>query len=112
MKVIKLSSHPIRVAKKVFSSPWSLTLLISQLLLMINRVLQIIGIIYGFTVSRWRALTGYLLAGSLSFVIISVSIGNPRYRSPLEPMLIIFSIFGIHAIQQYRKNRLLNKNIQ
>jgi hypothetical protein len=104
IKPIKLTTHVTSMIQQAFSSGWAFMLLMSQSLLFISRILQLCGIIYGLSVSRFRALTTYLLTGSLSFVAISISIGNPRYRSPMEPILILFSILGIEAIKHYRQN--------
>jgi len=105
-----LATAPSTFFKKVFSNPWAVALLISQMLLLVMRALQIIGIIYGIRHRQFRALTLYLLAAALSFVVVSVSIGNPLYRAPMEPMLILFAVLGMVSVLDYWKKRKVRQD--
>lgn len=87
----------------LLKDPWQELILFSQLMVFLLRAVQLVGIIYGIAHKQYRYITLYLLAGALSFVAVSVGIGNPRYRVPIEPALIIFTVFGCMAIRQYLK---------
>lgn len=75
---------------------------VSEIILFLLRGIQLIGFFYGIYNKHYRAITLYLFMGMLSFVTVSVGIGNPRFRAPIEPILIIFTVFGVLAIKKVR----------
>ncbi len=85
----------------LLANPWQEIILTSQLIVFLLRGIQIIGVVYGITHKRHRALTLYLLATVVSFLVVSVAIGNPRYRAPIEPELVIFTVVGLIAVLKY-----------
>lgn len=106
-------STSLRDYKKTLSdllaNPWQVVIFLSQLAVFLLRGLQILGLVYGILQKEYRAITLYLFSGVLSFVAVSVGLGNPRYRAPIEPMLIIFSVLGMMAICSYLKDRVINR---
>lgn len=74
-----------------------LMILLSQLIIVILRVLQIIGLVYAFSSKQYRLISSWLLASIFAFVVVSVGVGNYRYRAPIEPMLILLTLFGLEA---------------
>lgn len=96
-----LVSQVGQTIKNLLANPWQVTILMAELLILLLRAVQIIGLAYGIYNRRYRALALYLIAAAISFIAVSVGPGNPRYRVPIEPELIIFTIFGMMAIRDY-----------
>lgn len=96
---------------KSLSNKWSIMLFLSQLTVLFLRLLQILGIFYGLYQEKYRPITVWLLSATISFIMISVGIGNYRYRSPAEPMLILFALLGIEYCMLFFKKQyyLTNK---
>ena len=97
--------------KKTFSDPkyffWSLCLFF----LFIMRFVQIVAI---FTILKNKKMTLYILIIlSLIPVILLPAIGmsNPRYRSEIEPILLILGAIGIDKINYLYKNYFLKKHL-
>lgn len=91
--------------KKTFSELkyffWSLSIFF----LFIMRLVQIVGII---SIFKNKFLNLYiLLIISLIFVILipAIGMGNPRYRSEIEPLLLILGAIGIKTLISAYKNR-------
>ena len=75
--------------------------LFSQIWIVIERIVQIFGIIYLFKTKPYLSILLILIC--ISFAGPSIGIGNPRYRSEIEPILIIFFSSGILYLENLRK---------
>ena len=80
---------------------YSLSWLFSQIGLILLRLLQIYGIFSIFKKNKkdfW--LVTFLLTISSVYMIACLGVGNPRYRLPIEPMLFLFTIFGLKNLRK------------
>lgn len=81
---------------------WSLSIFF----LFIMRMVQIVGV---FSIFKNKSLKLYiLLIVSLIFVILvpAIGMGNPRYRSEIEPLLLILGAIGIkNIIDTYKREK-------
>jgi 4-amino-4-deoxy-L-arabinose transferase-like glycosyltransferase len=68
---------------------------ISQLTLVISRVVQLVGLFEGLRRRELRGPTVMLLSIVLYFAAINGPIADPRYRIPAEPALIILLALGL-----------------
>ena len=75
--------------------------LFSQIWIVIERIVQIFGIIYLFKTKPYLSILLILIC--ISFAGPSIGIGNPRYRSEIEPILIIFFSSGVFYLDNLRK---------
>jgi len=86
------------------NNPWMMVWLVFQLSLFLIRGVQVVGVVRGLKdpAVRWPML--FLTLTSLTFVAISVGIGNSRYRIPMEPPLLIMATCGIYFLRDiYQK---------
>ena len=84
-------------AGAVFSSVPMIIWLLSQIAVFASRAFEITGLFSGITdkALRWKFL--FIAAIAVALLIPAVGIGNPRYRAPAEPVLILFLVQGLHA---------------
>jgi hypothetical protein len=82
------------------SAPWMWLWMIFQTALMISRGVQLTGLLI---IRRFKYRTKSLLLFSmiLSFAGVSVGFGSVRYRTPMEPEFIIFTIIGWSILREY-----------
>ena len=75
---------------------------IAHLALGLSRLVQLAGIFGGLTGrSTWPV--SLLLSGILTyFLVVSGPIGNAKYRMPMEPILILYTLWGVEIIQALR----------
>ncbi len=76
--------------------------LFSQIWIVIERFVQIFGIMYLVKTKPYLSILLILICISLAGP--SIGIGNPRYRSEIEPILIIFFSAGILFLENLRKS--------
>jgi len=95
--------------KMVFSSsldnPLNLFWCLSILFIFLLRLIQLYGMLVGI---KNRSMRFYILILSSMLIVIlitSVGLGNPRYRSEAEPLLVILGAFGINHILTKLKNK-------
>ena len=82
----------------MFKNPLIFLWIIAVIIIVLLRFLQLYGI---FISIKDKPLKGYyliLLSILLLILINGVGLGNPRYRSDCEPILIIFGAIAIHRI--------------
>lgn len=84
---------------KVFRSPWMIVWLIFQLGLFVSRGVQLAGLAGG-VMSDLRPATILIAAASIAILVVSVGFGNPRYRNPLEPQLILLTLIGFATLRE------------
>ena len=97
--------------KKTFSDPKYFFWCLCLFFLFIMRFVQIVAI---FTVLNNKKMTLYILIIlSLIPVILMPAIGmsNPRYRSEIEPILLILGAIGIDKINYFYKNYFLKSHL-
>ncbi|MEO5369843.1 MAG: glycosyltransferase family 39 protein [Magnetococcus sp. DMHC-1] len=84
-----------------FSTVGTLIWLISILFVFLTRMIQLVGIVSGLKQSslRWQTIAILLFVFTVSVSV--VSIGNPRYRAPLEPVFILLTMMGTNHIQKF-----------
>jgi 4-amino-4-deoxy-L-arabinose transferase-like glycosyltransferase len=78
---------------------WMIGWVILQLLLVIGRAIQVVGIISFLKHHEYRWQVYWMLSVMACFMAASVGLGNNRYRIQIEPILIIFLIMGFQAIK-------------
>ena len=97
------------IASSMFKNPLIFLWIIAVLIIVLLRFLQLYGI---FVSIKDKPLKGYyliLLSILLLILISGVGLGNPRYRSDCEPILIIFGAIAINKIF-FPKNKIKKKN--
>jgi bacteriorhodopsin len=72
---------------------------ILQLLLVIGRAIQVVGIISFLKHHEYRWQVYWMLSVAACFLVASAGLGNNRYRIQIEPILIIFLIMGFQTIK-------------
>ena len=78
--------------------------LIGQIVLIISRFFQIYGTVCYLKSNKKNIFSiFFLILFCISFLIQALSIGNPRYRLPLDITLSLFTILGI---RKFIKNNL------
>ena len=78
--------------------------LLGQITLILSRFFQIYGVVCYLKKGIKKNLSIiFLILFCISFLIPALSIGNPRYRLPLEITLSLFTILGI---RKFIKNNL------
>ena len=78
--------------------------LIGQIFLIISRFFQIYGTVSYLKSNKKNIFSViFLILICISFLIPALSIGNPRYRLPLEVILSLFTILGV---RKFIKNNL------
>jgi hypothetical protein len=71
--------------------------LISQLAVIGSRIFEIAGMISGLIDKNIRLKILFVAVVAIGLLVPAVGIGNPRYRSPAEPILIILLIQGLNS---------------
>ena len=92
----KLSNFVKNNATNYFMFAW----VIAQLSLMFARLIQINGIWQGLSDKHMRPYCIFLIAGIAYFLAINGPIGNPKYRIPADPALIILFVMGLNSVLQ------------
>ena len=108
IKGLGIQDKIVNFIKSIKNDKWLIGWMILQLLLVIGRVIQVVGIIRFFKHHEYRWQVYWMLSVVACFMVASVGIGNNRLRIQTEPILIIFLIMGFQAI----KNRLLRNRIE
>lgn len=70
--------------------PW----ILAQALLFALRGVQIVGLVGGLLSPQRRALTLTCLLVILGFTAPALGLGNPRYRAPIEPVIVLLTLQG------------------
>ena len=99
------------ILKNALSNPINFIWIMSMILIVFLRLLQFYGFTYCFVN---HGLKLYLLIVSSMILVLSINgigIGNPRYRSEIEPLLVILGAVGIDNIKKIIRKQLL-KNQQ
>lgn len=82
----------------VFGSVPMLIWLLSQIALIVSRGLEIAGSFSGISDKALRWKTLFLGAIVIALLAPAVGLGNPRYRTPAEPVLILLLLKGLHMV--------------
>jgi hypothetical protein len=86
--------------RELFSDPYMVPWPIIMGALLLARVTQIGGIVGGLVDPDYRPKILFLSLSAASLLATTIGIGNPRYRSPLEPVLIILAVAGADMMWQ------------
>jgi len=100
-----ISTRIKRFLTEASTSGATLFWLLSQITLLGSRLIQVVGLA---SVTRDRVLIWYfapILISAAAFTLVSIGFGNPRYRVPLEPALILLTIPGFEAIKGWWRTR-------
>jgi 4-amino-4-deoxy-L-arabinose transferase-like glycosyltransferase len=90
---------------------WMLLWTFIQMLLFLSRIIQVKGLLSGLANKEYRYVTLLIISVSVAFSIVTVGFGNPRYRIPIEPMLILLAVFGIKVnIDKNYLKKLISRN--
>ena len=86
------------VTSNIFSNKFNGLYVVAVLIIIILRFLQLLG--FYFTLKSVHLRMYGLIIMSIICIILAtgVGLGNPRYRSEAEPLLIILSAIGIKSI--------------
>jgi hypothetical protein len=88
-----------KVVNFIKNDKWMIGWVILQLLLVIGRAIQVVGIISFLKHHEYRWQVYWMLSVVACFVAASAGLGNNRYRIQIEPILIIFLIMGLQTIK-------------
>ena len=82
----------------IFGSVPMLIWLLSQIAVLASRGIEIVGVFSGAADRelRWKIL--FLVAVAIALLAPAVGIGNPRYRAPAEPVLILLLLQGLQVV--------------
>jgi hypothetical protein len=89
------------IINSALSDPLILFWLISIFTITILRAIQIYGMVVGLKDQKKRIYVAIISSMVFLMLITTVGIGNPRYRSEMEPLLIILGAIGIDKL--YKK---------
>jgi hypothetical protein len=91
-------SKILHVSSNMLNNKFSGLYVVSVLVIILLRFLQVFG--FYLTLQSVHLRMYGLIIMSIIFIILAtgVGLGNPRYRSEAEPLLIIFSAIGIKSI--------------
>jgi len=67
---------------------------VSEITLIVSRVFQALGLWYGLRSREWRGVVVLLVVSVIYFLAVNGPIGNPKYRFPMEPALILLFALG------------------
>ena len=83
------------------TSPPMLLWAVFQATLLVSRLIQLLGMwhLVADPARRWRGIL--LFAGMTAILGVSIGFGNPRYRVPLEPSLILLTVAGLAAMGRF-----------
>ena len=82
--------------------------LIAIIFVFLKRLVQFFGILLIFSKNPYRLYILTIFTTLLTLIIPTVGIGNPRYRSESEVLLIILGAFGFYAITEALKKKKKN----
>lgn len=81
---------------------------VALLFVFITRTIEFIGILYILSAGPHRLYICTIFTTFLTLIIPTLGMGNPRYRSESEILLIILGAFGFYAINKFlKKNKLI-----
>lgn len=80
---------------EILSTPSMLVWALAEAVLLLSRVVQAIGAVGMLWRTDLRPAAIVLLAYAIAVLGVSVGFGNPRYRVPLEPGLILLTVAGL-----------------
>ena len=80
---------------KKINLPYLLILIVTMLFSLTTRVIGIFGLYYLIKNRTWRPYGVFLIGILLLFTAAYLYLGQSRFRVPLEPILMLFTVFGI-----------------
>jgi len=99
IKGLGIQDKIVNFVKYIRNDKWMIGWVILQLLLVIGRVIQVVGIISFIRHHEYRWQIYWMLSVMACFMAASAGLGNNRYRIHMEPILIIFLIMGLQTIK-------------
>ncbi len=79
--------------------------LVAQIFLVLSRGVQLVGLWSGLADRTRRPFTIILTGTIVYFLVVNGPIGNPKYRIPMEPALILLFSIGFYTIFDWRAAR-------
>lgn len=76
---------------------------VALLFVFITRVIEFIGILFILSPGPHRLYICTIFTTFLTLIVPTLGMGNPRYRSESEILLIILGAFGFYAINKFLK---------
>ena len=80
---------------KKINLPYLLILIVTMLFSLTTRVIGIFGLYYLIKNRTWMPYGFFLIGILLLFTAAYLYLGQSRFRVPLEPILMLFTVFGI-----------------
>jgi hypothetical protein len=99
IKGLGIQDKIVNFVKYIKNDKWMIGWVILQLLLVIGRVIQVVGIISFIRHHEYRWQIYWMLTVIACFAAASAGLGSNRYRIQIEPILIIFLIMGFQTIK-------------
>ncbi len=99
IKGLGIQDKIVNFVKYIRNDKWMIGWVILQLLLVIGRVIQVVGIISFIRHHEYRWQIYWMLSVMACFMAASAGLGNNRYRIQIEPILVIFLIMGFQSIK-------------
>ena len=88
------------IFSNAFHNPLNLIWIVSIFFVFVFRIIQFFGFTFCFRHSDLQLYLIILSSLAITIIAISVGIGNPRYRSDCEPILIILGAVGISELKK------------
>jgi hypothetical protein len=74
---------------------WLAIWIVFQASLVLTRCVQLFVVVRGVQDGRMRGDIIFLVALAAPLVAVSLGLGNPRHRVPIEPMLVVLTVMGL-----------------
>ncbi len=93
----------------ILENGWALFWVVSMVGVVLTRLIQIGGVVAALRDPQMRLQVTLLILICIPILGVAVGIGNNRYRVPIEPALIYFTLMGAQPLWSRWRNRLLGK---
>jgi hypothetical protein len=90
----------------IFGSGAMLLWALSQAAVLLSRCLAGVGLVYGFCERSLRWQTLFIATLAVGLLVPAVAIGNPRYRAPAEPLLVLLLVQGLMPLYGRWRSRV------
>lgn len=84
----------VNYVKQLQYAPWMFMWLLFESVLMLSRLLQVNAVVGAFKIPNNRYQTLLLAICAIALTATAIGLGNPRYRVPAEPALVLLTIAG------------------
>ncbi len=106
--ILDMPSRLLEFIQDASQNGWMRIWLLFTIFLLVSRAIQVSGLLLGIATPPLQARLLFIVSSSFNFVFVSLGIGNPRYRAPFEPALVILTVAGWSLLwHRYRYGKLL-----